>query len=119
MARLTDGKVQVCHAAGTRLDNGCWAQIDYSEFAGPHPAGLVGTHIHFLEAGQPEENRLHIGYQDVIAIGTLFTTGKLDTQRVVALAGPQVEQPVLLRTRLGASLDQLTAGRLKAGEKTG
>lgn len=52
----------------------------------------------------------------MIAIGTLFTTGKLDTDRVVALAGPQVEQPQLLRTRLGASLDELTAGRLKAGE---
>lgn len=116
LARLTDGKVHVCHAAGTRLDTAAGAQIDYSEFAGPHPAGLVGTHIHFLEPVSLKKTVWHIGYQDVIAIGTLFTTGKLDTQRVVALAGPQVEQPVLLRTRLGASLDQLTAGRLKAGE---
>jgi Na+-transporting NADH:ubiquinone oxidoreductase subunit A len=116
LARLTDGKVHVCHAAGTRLDTAAGAQIDYNEFAGPHPAGLVGTHIHFLEPVSLKKTVWHIGYQDVIAIGTLFTTGKLDTQRVVALAGPQVEQPVLLRTRLGASLDQLTAGRLKAGE---
>lgn len=116
LARLTDGKVHVCHAAGTRLDTAAGAQIDYSEFAGAHPAGLVGTHIHFLEPVSLKKTVWHIGYQDVIAIGTLFTTGKLDTQRVVALAGPQVEQPVLLRTRLGASLDQLTAGRLKAGE---
>ncbi|MEX2977059.1 Na(+)-translocating NADH-quinone reductase subunit A [Serratia fonticola] len=116
LARLTDGKVHVCHAAGTRLDTAAGAQIDYSEFAGPHPAGLVGTHIHFLEPVSLKKTVWHIGYQDVIAIGTLFTTGKLDTQHVVALAGPQVEQPVLLRTRLGASLDQLTAGRLKAGE---
>jgi Na+-transporting NADH:ubiquinone oxidoreductase subunit A len=116
LARLTDGKVHVCHAAGTRLDTAAGEQIDYSEFAGPHPAGLVGTHIHFLEPVSLKKTVWHIGYQDVIAIGTLFTTGKLDTQRVVALAGPQVEQPVLLRTRLGASLDQLTAGRLKAGE---
>ncbi|MEB7886868.1 Na(+)-translocating NADH-quinone reductase subunit A [Serratia fonticola] len=116
LARLTDGKVHVCRAAGTRLDTAAGAQIDYNEFAGPHPAGLVGTHIHFLEPVSLKKTVWHIGYQDVIAIGTLFTTGKLDTQRVVALAGPQVEQPVLLRTRLGASLDQLTAGRLKAGE---
>jgi Na+-transporting NADH:ubiquinone oxidoreductase subunit A len=116
LARLTDGKVHVCHAAGTRLDTAAGAQIDYNEFAGPHPAGLVGTHIHFLEPVSLKKTVWHIGYQDVIAIGTLFTTGKLDTQRVVALAGPQVEQPVLLRTRLGASLDELTMGRLKAGE---
>lgn len=116
LARLTEGKVHVCHAAGTRLDTAAGAQISYSEFAGPHPAGLVGTHIHFLEAVSAKKTVWHIGYQDVIAIGTLFTTGLLDTRRVVALAGPQVEQPVLLRTRLGASLDELTAGRLKAGE---
>ncbi len=57
-----------------------------------------------------------IGYQDVIAVGRLFTTGRLYTDRVVALAGPQVEQPRLLRTRLGASLEELTAGQLKPAE---
>lgn len=116
LTRLTDGKVHVCHAAGSRMAEQSGAQIGYSEFAGPHPAGLVGTHIHFLEPVSLKKTVWHIGYQDVIAIGTLFTTGKLDTRRVVALAGPQVEQPILLRTRLGASLDELTAGRLKAGE---
>ncbi|PVZ82998.1 NADH:ubiquinone reductase (Na(+)-transporting) subunit A [Serratia sp. S1B] len=116
LARLTDGKVHVCHAAGARLESAAGAQITYSEFAGPHPAGLVGTHIHFLEPVSAHKTVWHIGYQDVIAIGTLFTTGQLDTRRVVALAGPQVDQPVLLRTRLGASLEELTAGRLKAGE---
>ena len=116
LSRLTEGKVHVCHAAGTKLESVMGAQIDYNEFAGPHPAGLVGTHIHFLEPVSLKKTVWHIGYQDVIAIGILFTTGQLDTRRVVALAGPQVEQPTLLRTRLGASLDELTAGLLKGGE---
>ena len=63
-----------------------------------------------------ERPRVNWGKWTLIAIGTLFTTGKLDTRRVVALAGPQVAQPALLRTRLGASLEELTAGRLKDGE---
>ncbi len=58
----------------------------------------------------------HVGYQDVIAIGKLFTRGELCTDRIVALAGPQVNQPILLRTRLGASLSELTAGKLKEGD---
>lgn len=116
LSRLTDGKVHVSQATGGTLSGNGNPQINYNEFAGPHPAGLVGTHIHFLEPVSLKKTVWHIGYQDVIAIGTLFTTGRLDTQRVVALAGPQVEQPMLLRTRLGASLDQLTADRLKAGE---
>jgi Na+-transporting NADH:ubiquinone oxidoreductase subunit A len=54
----------------------------------------------------------HIGYQDVAAVGRLFTTGKLEVERVIALAGPGVIRPRLLRTRLGASLDELVRGEL-------
>ena len=57
-----------------------------------------------------------IGYQDVIAIGKLFTTGKLNTDCVIALAGPQVKNPRLVRTQVGASLAELTKGELKDGE---
>jgi len=58
----------------------------------------------------------HISYQDVIAIGKLFTLGELYTVRIIALAGPQVSDPMLLRTRLGASLTEFTAGKLKLGD---
>ena len=51
----------------------------------------------------------------MIAFGVLFTQGRIWTDRYVALAGPQVEKPRLLKTRLGANLDELTAGELKAG----
>jgi Na+-transporting NADH:ubiquinone oxidoreductase subunit A len=57
-----------------------------------------------------------IGYQDVIAIGRLFLDGRLYTDRVIALAGPQVEQPRLLRTRVGADLQALCAGQIKNGD---
>jgi Na+-transporting NADH:ubiquinone oxidoreductase subunit A len=56
-----------------------------------------------------------IGYQDVIAVGHLVRTGRLDTERVVSLGGPGVRRPRLLRTRLGASLDELTAGETLPG----
>ena len=80
------------------------------------PAGLPGTHIHFLDPASAHKSVWHIGYQDVIAVGKLFSTGKLWTERIVALAGPVVEQPRLLRTRLGASLEELTAGELQPGQ---
>ncbi|EPZ8125950.1 Na(+)-translocating NADH-quinone reductase subunit A [Yersinia enterocolitica] len=116
LARLTEGKVHVCHAPGQAVARYQNAQVTYNEFSGPHPAGLVGTHIHFLEPVSLNKTVWHVGYQDVIAIGKLFTRGELWTDRIVSLAGPQVEQPVLLRTRLGASLSELTAGRLKEGD---
>ena len=64
----------------------------------------------------PDARVWHIGYQDVAAIGHLLTTGQLDVERVVSLAGPAVQRPRLLRTRLGASLAELTRGELAAGE---
>lgn len=87
-----------------------------AEFAGPHPAGLVGTHIHFLQPASAARVAWHLNYQDVIAIGRLFTTGQLDSERVVALAGPVVNQPRLIRTLMGAALDDLAAGELQPGD---
>ena len=52
----------------------------------------------------------------MIAIGHLFATGELDVSRVVAVAGPQVEKPQLVRTVLGAKVSEIVAGRLKTGE---
>lgn len=115
LARLTDGKVFVCQAEGVQLPKG-QGNISVETFAGVHPAGNPGTHIHFLDPVNANKFVWTIGYQDVIAIGELFTTGKLNVERVVALAGPQVERPRLVRTRLGANLNELTEGQTKAGE---
>jgi Na+-transporting NADH:ubiquinone oxidoreductase subunit A len=85
-------------------------------FAGPHPAGLPGTHIHFLDPVHRARTVWHVGAQDVIAAGKLFATGRLYVDRVVALAGPQVRKPRLVKTRLGASTGEITAGELNDGE---
>ncbi|MFK4751870.1 Na(+)-translocating NADH-quinone reductase subunit A [Oceanobacter antarcticus] len=107
---LTAGKLYVCKAAGANIPAAGVEVVE--EFAGVHPAGLPGTHIHFLHPVNEHRTVWTIGYQDVIAVGILFTTGKLSSERVVALAGPQVKQPRLVRTLVGASLQQLTAGEL-------
>lgn len=117
LAALTSGKVFVCQAAGAKLPMSQNARVQYEEFSGPHPAGLVGTHIHFLAPVNENKTVWHVGYQDVIAIGHLFLTGVLFTERVIALSGPGVSQPRLLRTRRGVSLDEITAGELNPGKQ--
>jgi Na+-transporting NADH:ubiquinone oxidoreductase subunit A len=116
LAKLTDGKVYVCAAAAGEIPLGKGAGIELVRFDGPHPAGLAGTHIHFLGGVSANRSVWTIGYQDVIAIGRLFLDGRLYADRVVALGGPQVENPRLLRTRLGVDLQALCAGELKPGE---
>ncbi|MCT2530763.1 Na(+)-translocating NADH-quinone reductase subunit A [SAR92 clade bacterium H921] len=113
---LTQGPVNLCVApqsgvAGDEVDG-----VREVAFSGPHPAGLAGTHIHYLDPVSANKTVWTIGYQDVIAIGALFTTGRIDTRRVAALAGPQVTQPRLLTTQLGANLNQLVIGELANDE---
>lgn len=107
--------VFLCKAEGASLPGENLAKVRTESFAGPHPAGLAGTHIHFLDPVSATKSVWTIGYQDVIAVGKLFTTGRLSVERVLSLAGPVVNQPRLVRTRLGANLDELTAGELHAG----
>lgn len=116
LSRLHEGKVYLCKAAGATVPAASLANVEVKEFAGPHPAGLSGTHIHFIDPVSATKFVWYVNYQDVIAMGKLFTTGELDVSRVVALAGPQVKNPALVRTVVGANLSQLTANELKDGE---
>ncbi len=108
--KLTQGKVFVCTAEGASLQLPKDTAIEQHSFAGCHPAGNVGTHIHFLDPVSSLKSVWHIGYQDVIAIGRLFVTGQLSSERVIALTGPKAKKPRLVRTLLGACLTELTAG---------
>lgn len=90
--------------------------VKVQEFRGPHPSGLTGTHIHYLEPAGIGKHIWSLNYQDVIAIGKLFSTGKLSVERIISLAGPQVSEPRLLHSRLGADLQELCAGELEPHE---
>lgn len=114
LARLVEAPIFLCVAPGADIAVGEVPRMTVVELAGPHPAGLVGTHIHLLEPVNAGRAVWYIGYQDVIAIGALLTTGRLPVDRVVALAGSGVQRPRLLRTRLGAAVDDLTRGELSA-----
>ena len=116
LSRLTDGPVWVCRGPKTDLPSFAGGQVREETFAGKHPAGNVGTQIHFLDPVGMNKTVWSLAYQDVIAIGKLFTEGKIYSDRVVALAGPQAKTPRLLRTRVGANVEDFTQGELKDGD---
>ena len=114
LARLTGGEVFVSKAPGSDIAVNSSTKVN--EFAGKHPAGLVGTHMHFLKPVSADKVAWHAGYQDVIAMGKLFTTGELDNNRVISLAGPAAKSPRLIRTVLGANASEITANEKLDGE---
>ncbi len=110
VSQLTDGKTYLCKATGADIAD--HEDCVSAEFSGPHPAGLPSTHIHFIDPVNIDKSVWHIDYQAVIAIGALFRTGQLDVERVISLAGPTVKNPRLIKTRVGASIEDLVAGEL-------
>jgi len=113
VSRLGDGPVFVCKDSNMELPVGDAANIRIGNFTGPHPAGLPGTHIHFLDPVGPGKCVWYLNYQDVIAIGKTFTEGFLWTGRTVALGGPGVARPRLLATRRGADVQALCEGETR------
>lgn len=106
---LSDGPTYVCAAPRAEIPVPDAERISRVEFAGPHPAGLPGTHIHALEPSIGNVPDLwYIGYQDAIAIGCLFRRGQLMTHRTIAVCGPGCSDPVLVRAPVGAAISQLT-----------
>ncbi|MFV0491848.1 MAG: Na(+)-translocating NADH-quinone reductase subunit A [Pseudorhodobacter sp.] len=112
VARLCDGTTYLCHTAGTDIPGADLQGVDPVSFSGPHPAGLPGTHMHFLDPPSATRTVWTIWYQDIIAIGRMLTTGHVDGERVIALSGPLCSNPRLIRTVSGASMVELTAGEI-------
>lgn len=115
LSKLTEGKTYVSQdkMAPIKMIDGVHCEL----FGGPHPAGNVGTHIHFLDPAGAEKPVWHVGYQDAVAIGTLFRTGKLNTNRLITVAGPFANKPRYVRTRVGANISEITQGEAKAGSR--
>lgn len=116
LSKLCEKTLYLCRATGDDIPPAQCEKLRLAEFVGPHPAGLSGTHIHHLAPVGRERSVWTISCQDVIAIGHFFTEGRIMTERVVALGGPLVKHPRLVRTRLGADLSALCVSELEEGE---
>ncbi len=114
--KLVHGPVYICTAHNANIECPNDLPFRHAVFQGPHPAGLPGTHIHFLDPVSEAKVVWHIGYQDVMAMARLFTSGRLPIERVVAIGGPMIETPRLLSTRLGANTSELISGSLRPGD---
>ena len=116
LCKLCDGNIHLCTDASSGILINDMQQVKHTRFAGKHPAGLAGTHIHFLDPVSSSKTVWVINYQDVIAFGYLFLTGNIYSRRIISIAGPQVKAPRLVETILGADLDELVRNELFEGE---
>ena len=90
--------------------------VEINKISGAHPSGNVGVQMHHIDPINKGEVVWYLEPQDVIAIARLFTEGKYDISRIIALAGSQVLKPRYYRTIAGASVTNLLADNLKEGD---
>ncbi len=114
--QLTAGHVYVCQKPEANIPVIDHDRLSLVSFGGPHPAGLTGTHIHLMDPVNASKTVWHIGYQDLIAIGQLFTRGQIWSQRIIALAGTMMKNPRLVTTNLGANIQQLIKDEIQPGD---
>lgn len=112
VSKLTEGKTYLCQRPGEPLMVEPASHVEVHTFDGPHPAGLAGTHMHFIEPPTGTKAVWSIGYQDVLAIGRLFATGHLDPSVVISIAGPRAANPRMVSTMLGADITALIDGEV-------
>ncbi|MCY0096672.1 hypothetical protein [Hoeflea ulvae] len=115
LALLTAGPVYACQNSGTDIAAGLGERIRGSFFPAGHASGLAGSHIHRLHPVGARTMVWSIGYQDVVAIGSLIETGIADFSRVVSLSGPRARHPRLIRTSIGANLQDLISDDILPG----
>ena len=81
--------------------------VVFHAFEGPHPAGNVGVQINHICPINKGEVVWTVDLHLVAVIGRLFLTGKYDTRRVIAVAGPAAVKPSYVEVTAGVSMKDL------------
>lgn len=115
LAKLTP-RLRVCARPGSSIPVVDGPNMTHHTFSGPHPAGLSGTHVHYLEPVGAGDQVWTANYADVVAIGHLFRSGEWLSERVISIAGPKVKSPTLYRVQMGSNTEDLTRGLLHQGQ---
>ncbi|MEM9822660.1 MAG: Na(+)-translocating NADH-quinone reductase subunit A [Bacteroidota bacterium] len=109
LKKLTPGKVHLGLDAGSEESPSTVfteAQgVELNWFNGPHPAGNVGVQIHHIDPIAATEKVWVLGVQEVITIGAIFSEGRFNAERVVALTGAELKEPRYVATFLGANIE--------------
>lgn len=90
--------------------------VQINTFSGPHPSGNVSVHVSKIDPINKGDIIWYLYPQDVLTIGKLFLTGKLDTTRIIAFAGSEVKNPKYYKTFIGASLKNMVKDNTTDGD---
>lgn len=109
LALMTDGPVFLCQDTGNDLLRVDRTKVSIEKFPAKPGWGLAGTHVHRLHPVGTGQTVWTVGYQDVLAIGQFLLTGHRNFTRLVAVHGPAVSKPQMVRVTQGAKLTDIAS----------
>jgi Na+-transporting NADH:ubiquinone oxidoreductase subunit A len=117
LAKLTEGKLHLNINPELNLTKvfSNAKNVEITSFSGPHPAGNIGIQIHHLNPINKGDIVWYINPQDVITIGILFTEGKYDAVKIIALAGSEVIHPRYHKIINGCCISTLVENNVTKG----
>ncbi|MFY0674947.1 MAG: Na(+)-translocating NADH-quinone reductase subunit A [Bacteroidia bacterium] len=92
--------------------------VEKNTFYGPHPSGTVGVQIHHIDPIKKGDVVWYINPQDVITVGKVFSEGKFDPKRTVAVTGAELGSRKYYETYLGCSIESFTKDNVIGTGKT-
>ncbi|MDG1476142.1 MAG: NADH:ubiquinone reductase (Na(+)-transporting) subunit A, partial [Vicingaceae bacterium] len=115
LKQLTTGKVHLTTNGSVNAD-ALFTEakgVEKNTISGKHPIGNVGTQIHHIDPINKGEVVWTVNAQDVVLIGRVFTSGKFDLSKVIAVTGSEVKSPKYIKTRVGTSVKNILANGIE------
>ncbi|MFH2203883.1 MAG: Na(+)-translocating NADH-quinone reductase subunit A [Elusimicrobiota bacterium] len=117
LGKLTDGGVHLCIGGGASAKPLVNARnCEVHRFSGPYPVGSPAVQIYYVAPPQARETAWYVSAQNAVAIARFFTTGRYPIERIISVCGAAAKERFYFRSRVGASVDSLTQGKVEPGE---
>ena len=115
LKNLSDCKIYLSFNKNSYLINLIENQENYeiNFFDGPHPSGLVGTHINKIRAIGKNDIYWTISAADLPIIGNLFLSGEFLPERLIAVCGSEIKNPCYYKTIANISLLDFLKDKIK------
>ena len=118
LKKLTDGKIHLCYSGN--ISENVFSGLDgveHHRFSGPHPSGLVSTHIHYIDPINKGDIVWYLDATHLASIGSLLKTGKYNPGKILCVSGSGLSGGGYLETYQGAEVSSILNGLLLSGEQ--
>ena len=106
-----DCEVNLCSYSNIYVGN---LAINQYVVEGKYPAGNSSIHIQNIKPLTKNTKTWTMNWQDVVRIGNSVKSGNFCFDKYISICGPACDEPKVVKTNLGANMEELTAGMLSS-----